>query len=401
MSALETADVVAPASNLLPGLVQRPPELGRIRMGEKSEKGFPVKLKTFRLTSGSKALLDAAAALYGGQVKEWKDAPDEGMWQLVTAASELDILIPASLAVIGQSYELWKGGTAERRCDGTTEAIGDQPCVCAAKGLTGADRECDIVTRLRVMLPRVPGLGVWRLDTGGWFAATTLPSTVTLLARLTPGQWIPAVLRAEQRSKKERDDKGKVMTHRFVVPVLDLPGTTIGQIVGGAPADTPLLEEGEPARPPTAAEKAAQRRAELEAQTMPTEASDGVSRKATDASMESVEAGAPADPQNPSLPLPRGQCNVASPHGDDCRLPLGHEGDHQAVNKRWPTPKQTERPPASDGEAGQDEGAANAPAAPDVTAQAAEIFEGEFVDETSPDVQAGLDLIPANHRRGQ
>lgn len=381
--ATQGVDVMTP--QLLPGLHQRPPELGRIRMGEKTERGLPVRLKTFRLTSHSKGYLDAAAGLYGGQVREWKDAPDEGMWELVTAASELDILIPASLAVIGQSYELWQGGTCERRCDGITEAISASPCICAAQGLDGAGRPCDIITRLRVMLPRIPGLGVWRLDTGGYVAATTLPSTVRLLAQLTPGAWIPAVLRAEQRSKKERDDKGKVVTHRFVVPALDLPGTTIASVIGSGKAqdDTALLEDGESPKAPTAADKVAARRAALEAQA-------GGGQQDGHASAADPAIPTPA----PTLPLPKGQCNVASPKGEDCRLPLGHDGDHQAANKRWPTPQQAaggasshaapERAPAGDGEAHQDEGAGSvAPApAPAVSAveAALQVFEGEFVE---------------------
>lgn len=260
----EPIEDVAPATSLLPGLVQRPPELGRIRMGDKSEKGFPIRLRTFRLTSHSKATLEAAAQLYGGKVQQWTDSPDEGMWELITERDELDVLLPATLSVISQAYEFWQGGTCERRCDGTTEQLSDKPCLCAADELSGPDRLCDVVTRLKVMLPRVPGLGVWRLDTSGYVAATTLPATLQLLARLTPGAWIPAVLRAEQRSKKTRDDKGKVETHRFVVPVLDLPGTTIGQIVGRHGDE--VEDQGEKPKPPTAAERAAQRRAQLEAQ---------------------------------------------------------------------------------------------------------------------------------------
>lgn len=337
--------ITQPESQLLPGLIQRPPELGRIRLGEKSDKGAPKRLTTFRLTSASKATLEAAAQLYGGTVRAWTGAPDEGMWELYTQAAELDVLIPGSLAVISQSYELWQGGTCERRCDGTTEAISAAPCICAAKGLTGGDRECDIVTRLRVMLPRVPGLGVWRLDTSGYQAATTLPSTVTLLARLTPGQWIPAVLRAEQRSKRERLDSGKVETHRFVVPVLDLPGATIGQVVQlAAPETMPLLNGGgERPAPPTAKERAAARRAELEAQ------------------------------QAPIAPAGAG-CLVASPRGEPC-LVEGTHSEHRNGNKAWQDPV-------------------------DVLEQAKQAFAGEIKTvgpDLSPrpdaDLEAGLGLL--------
>jgi hypothetical protein len=266
------------APGMLLDLPQRPTELGRIRMGEKGPKGEPVRLRTFRLTSGSKALLEAAAAIYGGTVAAWKDAPDEGFWQLTTGASAIDIMIPATVAAITQSYELWKGGTCMRRCDGTREAISASPCICAAAGQAGADRDCEIITRLNVMLPRLPGLGVWRLDTGGYVAATTLPSTLQLLASMTPGAWIKAVLRAEQRSRKVRED-GKVMTHRFVVPVLDLPGMTIGDLVGVASGEAEALQiEGPRPAPQTAFDKVAAKRAAVEArQVAPIDESEAAS----------------------------------------------------------------------------------------------------------------------------
>jgi hypothetical protein len=157
-------------------------------MGEKSPKGFPVKLKTFRLTSNDRKVLDAAAALYGGKVGAWTDAPDEGMWQLTTEASELDILVPRSLRSVSQAWELWQGGTCERRCDGVVEELSGRRA-SAGPSAARTDEFCDIVTRLSVILPRLPGLGVWRLDTGGWNAASTIPSTLDLLLALDPGRW--------------------------------------------------------------------------------------------------------------------------------------------------------------------------------------------------------------------
>src|ERR1041384_2864331 len=69
-------------------------ELGRIRLGDKGPKGEPRKLSTFRLTSASRGLLDAAAAVYGGDVKEWKGAPSEGYYELLTKTDTLEILLP-------------------------------------------------------------------------------------------------------------------------------------------------------------------------------------------------------------------------------------------------------------------------------------------------------------------
>lgn len=397
-----TEPTIEPTNQLLPGLIQRPPELGRIRMGEKGDKGQPVRLKTFRLTSYSRPTLEAAAALYGGKVTAWEGAPDEGMWQLTTAASELDVLIPGQFGVISQAFELWKGGTCERRCDGVVEAISQSACICEAEAalakpedrqrLLAADRPCDMVTRLRIMLPRLPGLGVWRLDTGGYMAGTTLPSTVLMLQRLTPGAWIPAVLRAEQRSKRERLANGKVETHRFVVPVIDLPGVTISAALGTGATTAPPPPQLEAGKPPTAAERVAARRAELEGAggTAPTgdhaHNAGAPEAQADRGHVGGTEAATPT--ADASKPATSGLCGVASPNGKRrCESPAGHEGDHRQHNVRWPN---VERAAAGDSKPRQEEAADVVPAsAADLTKEAAEIFDGEFVE--APSEPLGLD----------
>jgi len=256
----------------LEGIRPKVNEIGRIRLGEKAQNGAPKSLSTFRLTSYDKNVLDAAQAIYGGTVAAWKDAPDPGMYQLITSVAAIDILIPRALQNVTQSYELWTGGACQRRCDGRLCVLPEQDvvgCLCTADGLSGADRECDVITRLSVILPRLPGLGVWRLDTGGWHAATTIPATLDLLMALDNRSMVPAVLRAVQRSSKGVE-KGKAVTHRFVVPVLDAPGITIGQLVDGAAHDAAQLGDGLPERPRpvTAEERVATRRAQHEAQTI-------------------------------------------------------------------------------------------------------------------------------------
>jgi hypothetical protein len=180
---------------------------------------------------------------------------------------------------------------------------GDVPCICAAKGLDGADRECEVITRISVILPRVPGMGVWRLDTGGWFAATTLPATLQLLGSMSTGPFVPAVLRAEQRSKKERMPDGKVQTHRWVQPALDAPGTTIEQLVAasGVASPIPQIQAGERPTPLTAAQVAAQKaeaiKARNEAQTtsQPVDALAGAS-DGSEAAVTPAAAKASAEP---------------------------------------------------------------------------------------------------------
>lgn len=213
-------------------------ELGRIRLGEKGPKGQPIKLDTFRLTSASRQLLEAAAELYGGTVTEWQGAPDEGYFQVTTDATELDILLPPVLSMgdgeptlpYSQWFELWSGAGIQRRCDGMVEALTGKPCVCGDQRGTGPDY-CAVKTRVSVMLPNIAGIGVWRLETSGWNAAQTLPGTLELLRQAAEGaQFIPAVLRIEKRTSKKPGEP----TRKFTVPVIDLPGTTAGQLLEAA-----------------------------------------------------------------------------------------------------------------------------------------------------------------------
>lgn len=204
-------------------------EVGRIRMGEKrtaaqSGKQYPVKLSTWRLTSRDRTRLEAAAAVYGGTVRTWED-----QHQLTTETDSLEIAVVPGQA-LSQYFEHWgqahpkshKGPNPVKcllRCDGVTELLGDRPCVCAA---TGKDT-CKRTTRLSVMLRRVPGIGMWRVDTRGEIAAGELIGGVEMLEMLTASQRpVRARLRLDQRTSI---DQVTGETHNFVVPVLDIDMT--------------------------------------------------------------------------------------------------------------------------------------------------------------------------------
>lgn len=239
-------------------LQRRMMELGRCRLGQKGTKGEPKKLDTFRWTSASRDLLEAIAAKDGGTVQEWKDAPDDGYFELVSDSGEIDIIIPpvfsqadgSPTTAYSQWFELWSAGGCQRRCDGQTEALTGKPCLCAAKvEQEGEDaRECKITTRFSFMRPDIPGLGVWRLDSHGWNAATELGGTLeVLMMAAAEHKFIPARLRIEHRSRKMQGQ-----TRRFVVPVVDLPGVTVQQLAAGeAPTvlNAPSVSRERPALP--------------------------------------------------------------------------------------------------------------------------------------------------------
>lgn len=236
------------------GVQRRFMQLGRVRLGEKGPKGEPRKLGTFRFTSASERLLQAVAAKHGGTVAVWADAPDEGYFQVTTEATSLEIILPPTFSETdgtpstsySQYYELWNKGGCLRRCDGVTESLSGEPCMCdPAKRDSGEDSKgtCGIITRVSFIIPDLPGLGVWRLDSSGWNAAVELPGTLELLAQAASEQkFIPAVLSLQNRTAKR---EGK--THRFVVPVIELPDVTIGQLVSGT---APTYALNVPAAPP-------------------------------------------------------------------------------------------------------------------------------------------------------
>lgn len=215
-------------------LQQRIRELGRIRIGQKvaTAKGGtrPGKLDRFRLTSPSKELIERVATQYGGTVNPWTPDGGAGQYEVVTDAKRMPILVPHQ--PVSQYYELWSGGGCQRRCDGITELLKDRPCIC---GPDPQQRQCKPTTRLNVVLSEVPGVGVWRLESHGYYAALELPGVAELLAKA--GGYVPAFLGLEQRTAK-RDGQ----TRHWMVPTIDVDITPTALMAGGGAG--PAVEGG-------------------------------------------------------------------------------------------------------------------------------------------------------------
>lgn len=235
-------------------LQRRLREAGRIRIGAQvpaaKGKTRPTKLEAFRLTSADQAAIRAAAKLYGGEPHIWVGAPVDGeVWEVFTETSVIPVVVPPAAAAMSQFFETWSGGGCTRRCDGQRELISEAPCICATENET----TCKPTTRLNVILQELPGLGVWRLESHGWYAATELAGTVEVcMTAATRGQLLPAVLRLEQRQIKRVGETVK----KFAVPVLDIQLTpsALGLVVGQAAIgpEQPVEAAGESWRPITA-----------------------------------------------------------------------------------------------------------------------------------------------------
>ena len=207
--------MIAPARII--NIQQRMRELGRIRIGIKGDKKEPKKLNSFRFTSFDKHAIEVAASVYGGKVKQCDavKSPDlKGQWEVVTDACEIPIY--PSPVPISQAYELWSGGGCQRRCDGCTELLSGNPCMCDPDAL-----ECKPTTRLSVILPDLPDIGVWRLESHGWNAATELTQTYDWLKGIIgSGRVIEAILAIEERTSRKDGQ-----TRRFMVPVIRIRQT--------------------------------------------------------------------------------------------------------------------------------------------------------------------------------
>lgn len=215
--------------------------LGQIKIGQqvpianKPGKFRPAKLDTFRLTSPDRNKIEAAAALYGGEVRPWKPSENApGQWDVITTTDRLPVRVPPGHPIT-QDYALFDGRPVVRTrlCDGVTERMKGRPCVCPAdlderRLAAQAGQACKPTTQLAVILADLEGLGVWKLTSRGEYAADELAATAELLQQAeVSGVMLPATLRLEQRR-----GVGSGEVRQFAVPVLDV-GASLAALESG------------------------------------------------------------------------------------------------------------------------------------------------------------------------
>lgn len=179
-------------------------------MGDRSEKGAPRKLSTWRLTSPASGLIKAAAELWGGEVVPW-----DKQWEVITETDTLPIVVPPQDPENISWYELWAKGGLKRKCDGVAETLKSTPCLCDPE-----NRECKPMTRVNVMLPDLPDVGQWLLTSTGWYAAVELNATIGfIMQQMGKTGWMPeATLVMDQREVKRPGQP----VNKFVVPTIHI-----------------------------------------------------------------------------------------------------------------------------------------------------------------------------------
>lgn len=374
-------------------LQRRLAEKGRIRLGIKKSaangKGYPAKLDRLRFTSPDRVVIDALGSRYGGSTNAW-----EGQWEVVTETRDIDIMVIPAAMGFSQWLEDWSGGVCRKRCDGVTDHVRDIACDCDPD-----NRTCKTTTRLSVMLPDLPGLGVWRLETHGYNAAVEIAAAVEMVELAAgAGAMLPARLRLEDRTVK-RLVGDKIETRNFVVPVIDLdvsarqlaglPGgpTPAAAGAGGVLPTPPGNGQGE--APPSALPRGETPPGATPTPPAPSDGWQPVNQKAlAPAPFVSVadqldEVAKPKKPRkNAATPLrptgvaPRtaGQtiCHICQePYGDEALVRNPDRSGNKFVHKRCADDMNEPDPPASQGGKGGGGGTASGIAPPAGPAPAA------------------------------
>jgi hypothetical protein len=215
-------------------------ELGRLRTGTFDGRR-PVRSDTWVISSHSEEYIEAAAAVWGGKPEKWQPQGNGAQqYRVITTSTTVDAILPPG-DPLSQAYEMWNRGGCARRCDGITELLSDNPCLCRAQfgedfHEQRAGTVCNMTTRLNVMLPAMPDIGVWRAETHSFYAANELAGHVDTIRGLVGQQtMVPVRLRIEQRTRVAGGQ-----TKHFPVIALELRGVTAGQVlaIGGGSGET-------------------------------------------------------------------------------------------------------------------------------------------------------------------
>jgi hypothetical protein len=210
----------------LNNIQRRAAEHGRLRTGY-TQGNKPMRSSTWIITSHSEEHVRTAAELWGGDPQSWTPLNSKiEQWRVITKASSIEALVTPG-DPLNQYNELWSAGGCQRRCDGTTELLSREPCVCARQ--FGEDwhqqpkgRVCAATSRLNVMLPDLTGMGMWRAETHSFYAASEWGGMVDMVLAGTDGRgFVPVTLRIEPR-QVIRDGQ----TKKFPVVVVELRGIT-------------------------------------------------------------------------------------------------------------------------------------------------------------------------------
>jgi hypothetical protein len=232
----------------------RAAEHGRLRTGY-TQGNRPMRSPNWVVTSHSEEHVRKAAELWGGKPEQWSPLNSTiGQWRVITTSPSIEALITPG-DPLNQYNEMWSKGGCQRRCDGETELLTRQPCLCAARfGEDWHEQKkgtvCSTTSRLNVMLPDLSGMGMWRAETHSFYAAQEWGGMVDMVLAGTNGEgFIPVNLRIEPRQRVANGE-----TKKFPVVVVELRGITPRQALAGPVNAATALNPGAAGEPRAALE---------------------------------------------------------------------------------------------------------------------------------------------------
>lgn len=191
----------------------RLPRVGKIHLGIKkvNNKGveYPAQTDYFVVSASDTTpewAVNAFHEVYGEQPKE------------------LDIMFPLNdrESCFPQAYKRYSkagleckgnGITAVQTVEGKLVEIDCNPETCEHF----QKNNCHLRGHLQVMLPNVPGMGVWQIDTGSFNSVRNINSGLAFVASLTNGRIAMIPLKLVIRPHKGRDPKSGAPTNNYVL----------------------------------------------------------------------------------------------------------------------------------------------------------------------------------------
>jgi len=223
--------------------------VGDIRTGTRSDKGYPTKLDTFRITTPHEKIATEISELYGGTPTPWDDG-----YELITTVSSLPVIVPPQQ--FDPWLETWSKGGLQKRCTGTTEYDTNYPpkklgpCPNTNESTRDCSFGCKPATRLSVLLPDTSIVGTFTIRSTGWNAYSEISSAMALLhGPHQNGVYATATLelRQEERRHNGQTNKYGVVTLRPHIT------TSIRELMNTPqplhPSGRPILPQDQPPLP--------------------------------------------------------------------------------------------------------------------------------------------------------
>lgn len=174
----------------------------------------PNRAKTLVFHTDDLAVANAVLADYGGEIRT-----DGQGWEFDVVTDVRQVELVALRSGWRSNLEQWRAGQCARRCDGITMSLRDGnpydgPCVCGPEMASGADRACDPVTVLPVLIDLdVDRLGVWEVRSTSWGTAAAIAGAMQALDLAgAPVRAFPAVLSMVDRTTRDRTDRVREVT---------------------------------------------------------------------------------------------------------------------------------------------------------------------------------------------